>query len=145
MTLRPRPESDNLFWTREKNKQVSKGISIKWNQFTHQQYLDVLKTQKSRSDANTLFRSTNDETCTLAQQRCGLTYFYPKRIFTWRWRINRSFVALIRACWFHTRFFPLLSCMSICGSTKIFVWVCCVFGRERFLIFWSIKILYQKI
>jgi len=49
MTLRPRPESDNLFWTREKNKQVSKGISIKRNQFTYQQYLEVLKTEKSRS------------------------------------------------------------------------------------------------
>jgi len=29
MTLRPRPESDNLLWTREKNKKVSKGISVK--------------------------------------------------------------------------------------------------------------------
>jgi len=59
---------------------VSKGISIKQNQFTHQQYLDVLKTQKSRSGTNATSRSIDNEIRTLAQQRCGLTYFYPKRI-----------------------------------------------------------------
>ena len=64
----------------EKHKHVSKGISIKQNQFTHQQYLDVLKTQRSRSDTNTTSRSTDNEIRTLAQQRCWLTYFYPKRI-----------------------------------------------------------------
>jgi len=40
--------SKTYFGLGEKNKQVSKGISIKQNQFTHQQYLDVLKRQ-SRS------------------------------------------------------------------------------------------------
>ena len=72
--------SKTYFGLGEKNKQVSKGISKKQNQFTHQQYLDVLKTQKSRSGTNTTFRSTDNETRTLAQQRCGLTYFYPKLI-----------------------------------------------------------------
>jgi len=72
--------SKTYFGLGEKNKRVSKGISIKQNQFTHQQYLDVLKTQKRRSGTNTTFRSTDNEIRTLAQQRCGLTYFYPKHI-----------------------------------------------------------------
>jgi len=72
--------SKTYFGLGEKKKQVSKGIGIKQNQFTHQQYLDVLKMQKSRSGTNTTFRSTDNEIRTLAQQHCGLTYFYPKRI-----------------------------------------------------------------
>ena len=72
--------SKTYFGLGEKNKQVSKGISIKQIQFTHQQYMDVLKTQKNRSGTNTTFRSTDNEIRTLAQQRCRLTYFYPKRI-----------------------------------------------------------------
>jgi len=72
--------SKTYFGLGEKNKQVSKGISIKQNRFTFRQYLDVLKTQKSRSGTNTTFRSTNNEIHTLAQQCSGLNYFYPKRI-----------------------------------------------------------------
>ena len=62
-----------------KDKQVSKGVNIKQNQFNKTTYLNVLKSQKSATGMNISFRVKDNSVYTYQQTKRALSYFYPKR------------------------------------------------------------------
>ena len=62
-----------------KDKQVSKGVNIKQNQFHKTTYLNVLKSQKSATGMNISFRVKDNSVYTYQQTKRALCYFYPKR------------------------------------------------------------------
>ena len=62
-----------------KDKQVSKGVNVKQNQFNKTNYLNVLKAQKSATGMNISFRVKDNSVYTYQQTKRALSYFYPKR------------------------------------------------------------------
>lgn len=61
------------------DKFSSKGLQKRGNQITKDTFLEVLKTKTSGSGVNTGFRLKNNSVHTYVQQKCALSYFYPKR------------------------------------------------------------------
>ena len=62
-----------------KPKYSSKGIQKRGNPVDINTYLNVLKTKQSSSGTNKGFRVKNNSIYTYVQERCGFSYFYPKR------------------------------------------------------------------
>ena len=62
-----------------KPKYSSKGIQQRGNVITKDTYLDVLKNKVSGSGTNKGFRLRGSSIYTYIQERCGFSYFYPKR------------------------------------------------------------------
>ena len=62
-----------------KDKQVSKRLNVKQNQFNKTNYLNVLKSQKSATGMNISFRDKNNSVYTYQQTKRALSYVYPKR------------------------------------------------------------------
>ena len=63
----------------DKNKQVSKGLSVKQNQFSLGDYEHVLTSKCSGSGLNRGFVCNKNQMFTYSQKRSGLSYFYGKR------------------------------------------------------------------
>ena len=61
------------------DKYSCKGLQKSLNKLEFNDYLKVLKTQKSGSGQNRGFRVSNGHMYTYAQDKHGLSYFYPKR------------------------------------------------------------------
>ena len=62
-----------------KPKFSSKGIQQRGNNITKDTYHDVLKNKVSGSGTNKDFRLKVSSVHTYIQQKCGFSYFYPKR------------------------------------------------------------------
>ena len=62
-----------------KDKQVSKGVNVKQNQFNKTTYLNVLKSQKSATGMNISFCVKDNSAYSYQQTKRALSYFYPKR------------------------------------------------------------------
>ena len=61
-------------------KYSSKGVSKRYNNYTHEDYLDVLTSQNIKQGINKGFRVKDSKIFTYIQKRRGLNYFYGKRI-----------------------------------------------------------------
>ena len=72
--------SKTYFCVGDKNKQVSKGVCIRQNPLTFNEYRNVLKNNQPHSITNRGFCSHQSRIFSYAQTKKGLNSFYPKRI-----------------------------------------------------------------
>ena len=63
----------------DETKFSCKGINKRTNDITKDTYMDVLLSKKSGSGTDRGFRSVINQVYTYLQERCGFSYFYPKR------------------------------------------------------------------
>ena len=71
--------SKTYFCFGEEDKFSCKGINKRTNAVTKEKYMDVLLSKKSGSGTNRGFRTVDNQVFTYFQERCGFSYFYPKR------------------------------------------------------------------
>ena len=72
--------SKTYFCVGDKNKQVSKGVCIRQNPLTFNQYRNVLESNQPHSITNRGFCSYQSRIFSYVQTKKGLNSFYPKRI-----------------------------------------------------------------